>query len=105
MLAAVGSYALDQRMLDVWIMLVFTVLGFVFRRYGFAAAPIIMGLILGELVENSLKQSLLIFELDWFKFFERPIVVVFFVLTLAGLLGPRIVGAIYRRLNRRRHTR
>ena len=104
-LAAVGSYALDQRMLDVWIMLVFTVLGFVFRRYGFAAAPIIMGLILGELVENSLKQSLLIFELDWLKFFERPIVVVFFGLTLLGLLGPRIGGVIYRRLNRRRHAR
>ena len=103
-LAAVGSYALDQRVLDVWIMLVFSVLGFIFRRYGFAAAPIIMGLILGELVENSLKQSLLIFELDWLKFFERPIVVVFFVLTLLGLLGPRIFGAIYGRLNRRRHA-
>ncbi len=93
-LAVVGSYALAQSMLDVWIMLIFGLLGFLFRRHGFSPAPIIMGLILGELVENSLKQSLLIFEHDWLLFFERPIVVTFFVLTLAGLFGP----LLYRRL-------
>ncbi len=87
-LAVVGSYALTQSMLDVWVMLTFGLLGFLFRRYGFSPAPIIMGLILGELVENSLKQSLLIFDHNWLLFFERPIVVMFFVLTLAGLFGP-----------------
>ncbi len=87
-LAVVGSYALTQSMLDVWVMLIFGLLGFLFRRYGFSPAPIIMGLILGELVENSLKQSLLIFGHNWLLFFERPIVVTFFVLTLAGLFGP-----------------
>ncbi len=87
-LAVVGSYALTQSMLDVWVMLIFGLLGFLFRRYGFSPAPIIMGLILGELVENSLKQSLLIFGHNWLLFFQRPIVVTFFVLTLAGLFGP-----------------
>ncbi len=55
-----------------------------------------MGLILGELVENSLKQSFLIFDQNLLLFFERPIVVTFFVLTLAGLFGP----AIFERLMR-----
>jgi putative tricarboxylic transport membrane protein len=96
-LAAVGSFALDQKLLDVWVMLVFGLLGFVFRRYGFSAAPIIMGLILGELVENSLKQSLLIFDQNWLMFFQRPIVVVLFVLTLAGLFGPLLVNRLWRR--------
>ena len=90
-LAVVGSYALGQSMIDVWIMLIFCLLGFIFRRYGFSPAPIIMGVILGELVENTLKQSLLIFEHKWWMFFERPIVVVFFTLTLLGLFGPYIV--------------
>ncbi len=96
-LATVGAYSLDQSVMDIWIMLLFALLGFVFRRYGFAPAPIIMGLILGELVENSLKQSLIIFEQNWFMFFERPIVVTFFVLTLLGLFGPFLYGLLYKR--------
>jgi putative tricarboxylic transport membrane protein len=99
-MAVVGSYALAQSMLDVWIMLIFTVLGFVFRRYGFSPAPIIMGLILGALVENSLKQSFLIFDHNLLLFFERPIVVTFFVLTLVGLFGPAIVGKLTRKFRK-----
>ena len=56
-----------------------------------------MGLILGELVENSLKQSLLIFELDWWLFFTRPIVDMFFIFTLAGLFAPHLFSFISRR--------
>ncbi len=93
-LAVVGSYALAQSMIDVWIMLIFALLGFVFRRYEFSPAPIIMGLILGELVENSLKQSFLIFDHNLLLFFERPIAVLFFALTLAGLFGPVFVGKL-----------
>ena len=96
-LATVGAYSLDQSVMDIWIMLLFGLLGFVFRRFGFSPAPIIMGLILGELVENSLKQSLIIFEQNWLMFFERPIVVTFFVLTLVGLFGPFLYGLLYKR--------
>jgi putative tricarboxylic transport membrane protein len=96
-LATVGAYSLDQSVMDIWIMLLFGLLGFIFRRFGFSPAPIIMGLILGELVENSLKQSLIIFEQNWLMFFERPIVVTFFVLTLVGLFGPFLYGLIYNR--------
>jgi putative tricarboxylic transport membrane protein len=101
-LAVVGSYALAQSMLDVWVMLIFALLGFLFRRYGFSPAPIIMGLILGELVENSLKQSLLIFEHNWLLFFERPIVVTFFVLTIAGLFGPLLYRHLWSGFTRNR---
>ena len=98
-LAVVGSYALTQSMIDVWVMLIFCLLGFLFRRYGFSPAPIIMGVILGELVENTLKQSLLIFEHNWWMFLERPIVVVFLVLTLMGLFGPYLVKWLMGRIN------
>jgi len=99
-LAVVGSYALAQSMLDVWIMLIFALLGFIFRRYGFSPAPIIMGVILGEMVENTLKQSLLIFEHNWWMFFERPIVVAFFVLTLLGLFGPYLARLLSGRIKK-----
>ena len=97
MLACIGSYALDQAVLDVWIMVGAGLLGFVLQRYGFSAAPIIMGLILGELVEGSLKQSLIIFDHNWLMFFERPIVVTLFVLTALSISLPAIGAARARR--------
>ncbi len=97
MLACIGSYALDQAILDVWIMVGAGLLGFVLQRYGFSAAPIIMGLILGELVEGSLKQSLIIFDHNWLMFFERPIVVTLFVLTALSISLPAIGAARARR--------
>ena len=92
-LACIGSYALEQAMLDVWIMVAASLLGFALKRYGFSAAPIIMGLVLGEMVENTLKQSLIIFDHDWLRFLERPIVVTFLVLTLVSVLTPMIAAA------------
>lgn len=87
-LACVGAYALEQAMLDVWIMIGAGLLGFVAQRFGFSAAPIIMGLILGELVEGTMKQSLIIFDHSWLGFLERPIVVTFLILTLASISLP-----------------
>jgi len=75
-------------MVDVVIMLAFGVVGFLFKRYGFSPAPLIMGLVLGKMVEETLKQSLLLFDQDWTLFFVRPVVVVLFAITAAGLLAP-----------------
>lgn len=98
-LACIGAYALEQALLDVWIMISAAVLGFVMQRFGFSAAPVIMGLILGELVEGTLKQSLIIFDHSWLGFLERPIVVTFLALTLLSMSLPVI--AQYRARRRR----
>ncbi len=92
-LSVVGAYAPNQSMVDVMIMLVFGVVGYLFRRYGFAPAPLIMGLVLGKMVEETLKQSLLIFDQDWTQFFSRPVVVVLFLITAAGLFVPLLLKA------------
>ncbi|MEO5677917.1 MAG: tripartite tricarboxylate transporter permease [Usitatibacter sp.] len=87
-LSVVGAYAPNQSMVDVMVMLAFGVVGYLFRRYGFSPAPLIMGLVLGKMVEETLKQSLLIFDQDWTLFFHRPLVVVLFAITAAGLFMP-----------------
>lgn len=99
-LACIGAYALEQSILDVWIMVASGVLGYVLKRYGFAAAPIIMGLILGELLEESLKQSLIIFDHNWLPFLDRPIVVTFVVLTALSTFWPA-VGPLVRKWRER----
>jgi putative tricarboxylic transport membrane protein len=93
-LSVVGAYALDQSMLDVWIMIGSGFLGYVMRRFGFSVVPVAMGLILGELVETNLKQSLVIFDGNWLLFFTRPIALLFFVLTALGLFSPMIFEKI-----------
>jgi putative tricarboxylic transport membrane protein len=85
-----GTYSLNQSLIDVWIMLLFGVIGFFMRRYGFSLVPVIIGLILGELVEGTLRQSLVIFEGNWLMFFTRPIALTFFILSFIALIFPLI---------------
>jgi putative tricarboxylic transport membrane protein len=104
LLSVVGAYAPNQSMFDVGTMLVFGVIGFALRRYGFSPAPLIMGLVLGKMVEETLKQSLLIFDQNWWLFLSRPVVVVLFLITLGGMLAPLIArawGRLYRAARRR----
>lgn len=83
-----GTYSLNQSMLDVFIMLIFGVIGFFMRRYNYSVVPVIIGLILGELIEGTLRQSLVIFDGNWLLFFERPIVLIFFILSVISLFLP-----------------
>ncbi len=87
-LSVCGTYSLGQSYMDVWIMLVFGLLGFFMRRFGFSVVPVIIGLILGELVEGTLRQSLVIFDGNWFMFLGRPIVVLFLILSIVALGMP-----------------
>lgn len=86
----IGSYAYGASLFDVWVMLISGVIGFLMLRHGFGAAPLVMGLILGKLVEESLSQSMIILDNNWLRFFESPIVNLFFGLTLLSLLWPLV---------------
>ncbi|HEV7264305.1 MAG TPA: tripartite tricarboxylate transporter permease [Falsiroseomonas sp.] len=91
-LSIIGAYGPNQSYGDIVIMLVAGVVGFLFRRTGFSPAPLIMGLVLGGLMEESLKQSLIIFGDDPSSvlggFLGRPIALVLFVVTATGLFWP-----------------
>ena len=87
-LSVCGTYSLSQSFIDVWIMLIFGILGFFMRRYGFSVVPVIIGLFLGELVEGTLRQSLVIFDGNWLLFFTRPIVLIFFLFSVIALSFP-----------------
>lgn len=87
----IGAYALGSSIFDVWVTLVAGIVGFLMLRHGFGTAPLVMGLILGKLVEESLSQSMIMFDNNWLRFFESPIVVLFFVLTLLGLFWTLLV--------------
>ena len=84
----VGAYALDQSMFDVWIVLISGIIGFFMRRYGFSVVPLAIGLILGEMLEQRLGQSMVMLDEKWWLMFTRPLALLFFCLTIAALFGP-----------------
>ena len=84
----VGAYALDQSMIDVWIALIFGVIGYLMRRYGFSVVSLAIGLILGGMIEKRLGQSMVMLDEQWWLIATRPLSLFFLVLTVLALAGP-----------------
>lgn len=98
-LSVIGAYALSQSLVDVWIALIFGVIGFFARRHGFAVAPIAVGLILGEMVETNLQHSLKMYDGQWWMILAQPLALFFLILAFLGLCGPYLYSLITRQKN------
>ncbi len=85
-LCTVGSFAIAQRLFDVWTMLGTGVIIFVLRRYGYHAAPFVLGLVLGDLMDKSLRRGLVISDGDLSPFFTRPICIVLAAIVVLTLV-------------------
>src|SRR3989454_6468481 len=70
---AIGAYAVHSSMLDIWYMLIFGVVGYVFKKLDYPLAPLVLALVLGDLAENALRQSLIMSQGSLAIFFNRPI--------------------------------
>jgi putative tricarboxylic transport membrane protein len=70
---AIGSYAVHNSMMDVWYMLIFGVIGYAFKKLDYPLAPLVLALVLGDLAENALRQSLIMSQGSLTIFFLRPI--------------------------------
>ncbi len=101
-LCVVGSYAIASRLFDVWVMLGFGVLGFLLRRFGFPVAPLVLGMVLGDLMEKGLRRGLVLSDGSLTPFLTRPIsAVVWITIVLVVLLKIPGVTSALGRLRRR----
>ena len=82
----VGVYSVRNNFFDVWIMILSGVLGYLLRKWNFPIAPFVIGIILGPMTENSLRQTLMMFRGNVYCFFDKPIALVFLSLALAIIL-------------------
>jgi len=83
-------------MFDVWTMLGFGLLGFLLRQYKFPVAPLVLGIVLGDLMEKNLRRGLVLSDGDLTPFFTRPISAALFgIIVLILLLR---IPAVQRRL-------
>jgi putative tricarboxylic transport membrane protein len=83
-----GTYAVGANVFDLWVMIVFGIIGFGLQRSGFPVAPIVLGLILGPMLETHFRRALIISRGDYGVFLERPIAATLLALALAYLLLP-----------------
>src|SRR3972149_4092514 len=85
-LCVVGSYAISQRLFDVYVMLAFGVIGFFLRQLNFPMAPLVLGIVLGDLMEENLRRGLGLWAGDLLPFTPRPIAFVMFALVAGTIL-------------------
>ena len=96
-----GAYSLKNSVWDVGQMLVFGVLGYAMKRYGYSPAALTLGVVLGPLAERALRQSLIISDAGMGIFFTRPISAVLMTAALAAVAVPAMRGL--RALRRPQH--
>ena len=99
-ICAVGAYSVHGSMIDVWYMLVFGVIGYVFKKLDYPLAPLVLALVLGDLAENALRQSLIMSQGSLAIFFTRPISGVISAVALFFFALP-VITPYWRRLRGR----
>jgi putative tricarboxylic transport membrane protein len=88
----IGVYTLNSNTTEIFIMLIFGIAGFFLRRLGFEGAPFILAMVLGPVMETSLRQTLLISRGSFAIFYTRPICAVLLALTILFLIVPLFRG-------------
>ncbi len=92
----IGAYTFSNSTVDLVVMLLASVVGLIMRLRDFSLAPVVIGVVLGELLEESLKQSYIIFEGDLWLFFQRGICVFFLLLSALAFLFPLVQRLVAR---------
>jgi len=93
-ICAIGAYTVHISMFDVWLMLVFGVMGYVFKKLDYPLAPMVLALVLGDNAENAFRQSMLIAQGNLGIFFSNALVGSITGLALLMLFWPLISKAL-----------
>src|SRR5690606_17512587 len=95
-ICAIGAYTVHNAMMDIWLMLLFGVVGYVFKKLDYPLAPLVLALVLGDRAEDSFRQSMLMSQGDVRIFFSNGLVGGITVLALVLLLWPLLARLLPR---------
>jgi len=95
-----GVYTMNNSVQDLYLMVGFGVLGYLLRRLDIPASPIILGMVLGDLMEQAARQSLMISDGNIAIFFTRPISLILLILAVVSITNPywKYIGIGWRKL-------
>jgi putative tricarboxylic transport membrane protein len=93
-ICAIGAYTVHNAMLDIWFMLAFGVIGYVFKKLDYPLAPLVLALVLGDKAEDSFRQAMLVSQGDVMIMWSNPLVGGITTLALVLLFWPLLAKAI-----------
>jgi putative tricarboxylic transport membrane protein len=97
LVAVIGSYSVRNSMLDVYVLLFIGVIGYVFRKLDFQLAPLVVGVVLGPLIEKHMREALFMNRGDLLVYISSPIAVVIWILVILVMV-PQIKDSLLRKL-------
>lgn len=87
----VGSFAVRNEFFDVWAVFIFGIIGYVLRRSRIPTGPVVLGLILGPMIESNSQQAMLIADGSLMTFVTKPICLSFLILAVVSFFTPMIL--------------
>jgi len=87
-ICAIGAYTVHNAMLDIWFMMIFGVVGYVFKKLDYPLAPLVLALVLGKMAESSFRQAMITGDGNLMVFFSNPLVGTITTLAIIMLLWP-----------------
>ncbi len=97
LLCLVGAWALNNSALDLWVLVAMGFIGYVFRKLAVDPAPLIVALVLGPFMENTLRQTLFMARGEWSTLLLRPLALGLLLIGLLAVAAPPAVAALRRR--------
>lgn len=91
-LSLLGAYATNNDLLNVWIMLLFGIIGYLMKIFNFSIASLILGIVLGPLMEKSLRRHLLINNGEYLSLLNSPITVILLIVSILIIVLPIIMN-------------
>jgi len=86
----IGSYSISNSIFDVGVCIAFGIIGWLFKRYGIPVAPVVLGLVLGRIMEKYFRQAMDVGGAS--SFYTRPVTLIFLVLAVASVIVPIVQG-------------
>ncbi len=87
---AIGAYAVNNRMIDIWYMILFGIVGYAFKKLDYTMAPMLLALVLGDMAETAMRQSLIMSQGSPLIFFRPPIALALMIVALIIFFWPAI---------------
>jgi putative tricarboxylic transport membrane protein len=96
LLCIIGAFSVNNSPLDLWVLAVAGIAGYVFRKVGIDPSPLVVALVLGPLLERMLRQTLFLTRGDLTAILDRPITVTLLLIGVAALVAPALAAGARR---------
>ena len=92
-----GSYAVEKNIVHVVFCLIFGLIGWMLKKYKYPAAPVVLGVVLGKLMETNFSQIPVVGKGSWAGLYNRPLTIVLFLISIAAIAWPMIQERLQKR--------